>query len=258
MNQYNIFQAIFLSFYSKNLYRDVAINWGGKAFGYLFFIVVLAWIFPTFYIQLSINKNYAKHSQLYVNQLPVLTFNQGTLSTPEKRPYIVTEPGTSNIVMIIDTSGRYTNLEQAKATMLVTDKEIITRRNTNETRIYQIPTDFNKTVDPVVGNEYLKKFLSYAWIFIYIFGVIFIYIYRIIQALIYSLIGKIFAAIAKVSLSYTRILALSMVAVTPAILLGTLFQILKIYFPFQLIFYFILTMFYLFYGIVANKNKEKI
>ena len=36
MKQYNILQAIVMSFYSKNLYRDVAKNWGGKAFLYLF------------------------------------------------------------------------------------------------------------------------------------------------------------------------------------------------------------------------------
>lgn len=48
MKKYNMFQAIYLSFFSKNVYIDVAYNWNGHGFLYFYILITLSFI-PTFY-----------------------------------------------------------------------------------------------------------------------------------------------------------------------------------------------------------------
>ena len=59
MRQYNLLQAIPMSFYSRKLYQDVAQNWGGMAILYLLFIVFLSWIPTTFIAQKKLNAYYS-------------------------------------------------------------------------------------------------------------------------------------------------------------------------------------------------------
>jgi hypothetical protein len=254
MTQHNIFQALYQSFYSKSLYRDVANNWGGKAFLYLLMLCFLSWIGATVNIQRSINHGYEKNSDTFVAQIPVMTVNAGKISTPENRPYFIAEPNSNNLFAVIDTSGTFTTLEKAKADILVTQTEIMSKKS-NETKIYQLPTDFNATIDAKHINGYVKAFIGYTWIFLLVFFVLASFVYRIIEGLVYSLIGKVFNAVLNASVSYGQILQIMLVAFTPTIVVSTLLDLFNVTFPRQLSIYFLLSMVYLFYGVLANKQK---
>jgi len=254
MRQYNIFQAIYLSFYSKNLYRDVATNWGGKAFLYLLMIVALSWVLFTYQFQHSLNMIYAANADKLVAQMPVVTIKDGKISTPEERPYVIHDPETKQVFAVIDTTGKYTSLDEAKAEVLVTQTQIISRHNENQIRTTSLPNKLNMVIVPETVNAIVKRYLNFAWIFFFVIFVVAGYAYRLIQALIYSIIGKIFGVIAKVPLSYGQILQIAMVAITPVIVVATIFDFFAIQFAYQLLFYFILAMIYLFYGIVANRR----
>ena len=253
MSQYNVLQAIGMSFYSKKLYRDVATNWGGKAFAYLLLLVALASTFITYEVQITLNQFYRNYSARLFNQIPVITVENGKLKTPEKRPYVIVEPESNNPIAIIDTSGQYTNLDNTKAAILVTEDQIITH-NKNETKIVKFSETINGTLDPEVINTTIGKFVGYSWIILFIVIVLFSYVYRIIQALIYSLFGKLFASIGKYDLSYGQIMQIALVSITPVIVVGTILDFFIIHFPLQWLGYFILAMSYLFYGITANKK----
>ncbi|MBU1628661.1 MAG: DUF1189 domain-containing protein, partial [Gammaproteobacteria bacterium] len=58
----------------------------------------------------------------------------------------------------------------------------------------------------------------------------------------------------KHSVKYETAYRLTLVAVTPAIILGTLLSIFRIHYPYQLLFYFVLSMGYLFFAITAAKQ----
>lgn len=257
MSQYNVLQAIIMSFYSKKLYRDVAMNWGGKAFLYLLLLVALSWILFTIQVQFTLNKIYEKDSEKLIPQIPVMTIKDGKLSTPENRPYVITDPENHENLVVIDTSGTYTTLEQAHSNFLITQTEMITRSKPTETKTNQIPPTLNMVIDPSVVNEFVKKFLGFAWIILFVVFTISAYIYRIIQALLYAIIGKLFAVVVQIPLSYDKILQVAMVAVTPAIVLSTIFDFFNISFAYQELFYFILSVLYLFYGVSANKNRPE-
>ena len=255
-NRYNIFQAIFMSFYSKNLYRDVANNWGGKAFFYLLILLMIVWIPFTMLTQTGLSISYKLYSPVFVQQVPLMTIKNGIISTPENKPYFITirNNKTLETIAIIDTSGKYKSLQDANVGVLVTKNQIMTRSN-DEIKIRQLPENLNTTFDAKKINFYIGKFLNFAWIFIYIFFIAISFLYRIIQGLLFAIIGKFFNFIVEAPLSYGQILQIVMVAITPAIVLSTIVDLIQTKFNHWLAFYFILTMAYLFFGIHANKVK---
>lgn len=257
MQRYNILQAIFMSFYSKDLYRDVAKNWNGKTFVYLLFLVALSWVAFTIKMQLGLNEVYQKDTDKVVTQIPVLTIKDGKITTPENRPYFIKNPDTNETIAIIDTSGTYKTLSDAKTGILVTPSEVITQPNANETKINHVPNNLNLTINPTTINGYIHAMLPFAWIFLFIFFTFASFIYRIIQALIYAIIGKIICAIVFAPLRYSELLQIAVVAVTPAIVLSAVLDFWIVKFPHHLLLYFILAMIYLTFGILANKQPRE-
>lgn len=255
MSQYNIFKALIMSFYSKRLYQDVALNWGGKTFLYLLLLVALSWAVHTVFYQLALTKTYNLYGEEFFSQFPTLTIKDGKLSTPENREYMIKNPFTKEDFILIDTTGKTTSLQQTKANILVTQTEVISQTKPNETRTDVLPPHLNTVIVPQEVKDYLAHYLGYAWIFIFIFSVIVAYIFRILQTLVYGIFGKIFAALGKVPLKYAQVVQIAMVAITPGIIIRTILDIFGIMFPLEGLLFFVLAMLYLIFGIAANKNK---
>ena len=72
--------------------------------------------------------------------------------------------------------------------------------------------------------------------------------------MIYAVLGKLFGSIFRVSLTFGQIITIAMVAITPVIVLSTIFELFGLSFPYESLFYFLLAMIYLIYGIKANKT----
>jgi hypothetical protein len=259
MRRYNIFQAIYMSFYSKDLYRDVVSNWGGMAFLYLLLIVALSCIGAVYQAQVGINFVYLQNSAPIVAQTPVVTIKSGVLSTPENRPYFI-RSSDNQIIAIIDTSGKYTELAQAQGGALITAKQMMipNDNNPNSMKVYTYPATFNAVIDPSTINAHIQDYIGYSWIVLFILFVIGAYIYRVIQSLIYALIGKLICAYVKTSLAYEKLILISLVAITPALILCTILEFCWVFIPHRLLLYFIITLVYLTFGIIANKPSTDV
>jgi len=255
MKQYGMWKAIFMSFYSRKLYRDVAVNWGGYAFVYLLFIIALSWIVFTYQAQVMTNQLYAANSDVIVEQIPVVTITKGKISTPEQRPYVIMDKEKKEKLFIIDTTGKYKTLDEAGTPVLITDTQIISRTKPNEIKQNTLPASISFVIDPVVVNDYAKSYLSYLWVLMFPIMVLLTFIYRFIQVLLYSIIGKILALISGVRIGYAQIMLVTMVALTPVIAVCTILYALDIVFPYQMLTYFLLAMAYMWYGILANKQQ---
>jgi hypothetical protein len=254
MSRYSIPQAFFMSFYSQDLYRDVARFWSGKAFFYLFLLLALCWIAPTLQIQRSIEKFYADTAEAAILLLPVMEMKKGVLHTPENRPYFIKDPGTNNVMAIIDTSGQYTTLDGTDAMVLITANKFISHQSGRDTRIHEFtPALDDITVTPDKINQFLKRCVSYTWLIVFTVALIGSFLYRLLQALLYSLLGKIFSSVTSAGVNYGMILSITLVALTPTLVLSTVLDVFHIVFPFQLLSYFVLSMLYIVYGIRANR-----
>ena len=73
---------------------------------------------------------------LYLDDLPELTIENGQASTPEERPYIINDKGTTEPFIVVDTTGQYTDLDQTSAAVLITADRISIRKNDVSTQSY--------------------------------------------------------------------------------------------------------------------------
>lgn len=254
MSQYNIIQAIYMSFYSRKLYQDVGKNWGGKTFLYLAFLLALSWIGFTINAQIKLNRIYAVSSDEVIAQIPVMTVIKGKISTPEKKPYLIKDPSNNKVFAIIDTTGQYSDISKNDVSVLVTETTVSDKMNKNEMRIYQIPETYSGTINPVTINKFIERIISFVWIFLFIMFFLTSYVYRIIQAMIYALLGKLYCAASGSQVNYGTIVQITMVAITPAIVIATILDYFSITFPKETLMYLLISICYMIYGIRANNE----
>jgi hypothetical protein len=77
------------------------------------------------------------------------------------------------------------------------------------------------------------------------------YVFRIAQALIYGAIGMLFALMHKSKMPYITVIRIAVVAVTPPIILRTLQNVFGVAIPLAGLWYFLIAMGYLFFGVRA-------
>lgn len=256
MKKYGFIEAFFRSFYSRRLYRDVAKHWGADSALYLFLLLAVTWGILMFPIQTILNQSQSKIVDTIAPQIPVTIIKDGEIKTPENRPYVIRDPDNHEIFAIIDTSGQYTDIANNPAQFLITKTQLIYKDHDNNVQIQPISKKINTEIKPDVVKEKITHYTSYAWVILLPIFLLISFIYRIIQALIYALFGKLFSVMAHVPLHYTDILKLSMVSVTPAIVIATVMECLDFAFHFQWLFYFILSIGYLFFAVYSNKTRS--
>lgn len=255
--KYRIFHIPVLAFFSRALYRDVARNWKGTAFGYLLLLLALCWIPATVSLHWGFAEFAEQDAPKVVSQIPEITITDGEASIDEPEPYFIRDPDTGEVLVVIDTTGQITSLADTDALGLVTKNAVTFQKNAYETRTFSFQE---------IGHFVLTQEKIYGWLntgkrflapVLYPFCVIGSFIYRVLQALLYAAIGLLIARMVKVELSYDSLLRLSVVAVTPAIIAATILTISGIHLPIGGLWYFLATMGYLTFGILAAKPEEE-
>ena len=245
--RYSMMHVPVLSFFSKDLYRDVGLNWKGVNFLYLLILLVVCHI-PTAYMANVYFSNFVKNdAPAFVEQVPAIRIVDGELSIEEPQPYYITEPESGDVLAIIDTTGTIESLKDTEALVLVTETEIIWQKDQFQTQTFDLAPveEFALDSDRIMG--WLRVAGKYVGIVLYPLGLSSSYIYRIIQALIYAAIGLIFASSCKAVLSYATLIRLAVVAVTPCIITGTILDLASVSLPPLL--YLAAAMVYLYIGV---------
>jgi hypothetical protein len=258
MQKYNFLQAIYMSFYSRDLYRDIVRNWSGKAvIGYLFLILGLCWAILTGYVQWEINTYVTPLIAEVVPQIPDMTITNGVIKTPENKPYYVKDPTSSDMLAIIDTSGQHLNLEAVTAKLLVIKTAILTR-NSSIITIHKLSPQLNLVIKPAEIRDSIYAWLIWVWIFLFPVFLILSFVYRFLLGHVFSVIGKIFTVLsAGASLPYSDIFKLAIVTFTPGLILETVLSLFLGVFHTQWLLSFIISLVYLIYAIGANKADTK-
>lgn len=259
MKEYNYLQTLYMSFYSRSLYRDVAKNWEAGVVLYLLILLAICWFAVILKIVPGLGSKIDVEMTRYESQIPHLMIKNGQISTPEDHPYIIKEPDTQQIIGIIDTSKSYQNLQDIPkyVSIVVTRDSIIYMNKPDSVKIQKIPTTLNYDFHFQKVKQYLVNFLSWwGWMIFFPVLLLLSLVYRLVQAVIYAVLGKIFSALMSVPLAYSKILKIAIVAVTPAIIVSTVLSLLAISLPMEHVGYFILSMAYLIFGIGANKDVK--
>ena len=258
MKKYSIFHLPILSFFSGELYRDVALNWRGVCFGYLFLLILICTIPRMFHIKNRISLFIDEEAPSLLENVPKISITDGQVQIDEPQPYYIMAPDSNEVIAIIDTTGEIQSLDDTDAFILLTKTKLIHRQSDVEYRTYDLSDvkEFELDENRIMGwlNTFKKLVLPLFFPFILLGS----FVFRIIQALIYAAIGLVFASIYNLKLSYNSLLRMAVVAITPCIIVRTVFKIASVQIPMSGLWFFLLAMGYLFFGVWSISQAGKI
>jgi len=252
MKKFSIIHIPVLSFFSKELYREVGLYWKGVGFAYLLLLLAICWIPTMVTIHLAFSDFVDNQAPAVIDQVPEITITDGEVSIEEPQPYYITAPDSNDAIAVIDTTGKIQSIEDANTFCLLTKTNVMWRQSNYEIRTF----DLSQVKSFVLNSDRIMRWLHIAEKFIviaiYPFALMGSYAYRIVQALIYAAIGLLFASLCKVTLPYSALLRLAVVAVTPCIILNTVFGLVGAHLPYAWLIYLLITLLaYLFFGVKA-------
>jgi len=252
MKKFSIIHIPVLSFFSKELYRDVGLYWKGVNFSYLLLLLAICSIPTIIKIHIGLSDFVDNEAPKVVEQVPEITITDGQVSIEEPEPYYIKDPENGDVLAIIDTTGTIKSLEDPNAICLLTKTNIMWRQGEFETRTIDLAEVKNFVLDSERIMGWLHTAGKFLIIIIYPFALLGSYLYRTVQALIYAAIGLLFALWCKVTLSYATLLRLAVVAVTPCVLVKTILGIAGAHLPYAGLIYLVAALAYLFFGVHAT------
>ncbi len=251
MKKFSIIHLPVLSFFSKDFYREVGLSWKGICFGYLLLLLAICWIPRMVKIHTGFAGFVKNDAPLVVDQVPEITITDGQVSIKEPQPYFIREPDSNQIIAVIDTTGSIESPADANAFFLLTNNSITTHSDF-ETRTIDLSQIESFTMDSATITRWMHTAKKFLVIILYPLALLSSYVFRIILALIFAAIGLLFASSCKVSLSYGALLRLAVVAMTPCIIIKTVFGLAGVQLPCTiLLLYFLITLAYLYFGVYA-------
>ncbi len=256
MKQYPTIRSLYMSFYSKSFYKDVARNWNSTGFLYLFLLVLLCIIPMMFSFQEAVSAFVADEAPGIVRQVPEIKITKGKISIDKPMPYIIKDPDKSETLIIIDTTGKITSLDGSPATILITESKIIMKKSLVETRTFNLSEIDNFYLDRSMVYKFLDIINDWLTVLVFPFALIFSFLCRILQVLLYSVFGLLFAHILKTGINYKTLVRLTAISITPAVIFGTVRDYLHISVPYWSWISFLIAMSYLFFALKVSSEKE--
>lgn len=256
MKKFSIFHAPLLAFYSKDFYRDICLRHKGTGFAYLLLLLAVCWIPSIVSVHMDISRLVDNDAQLIVDQIPTITIVDGEASIEEPQPFYIVYPETDEDIFVIDTTGLITSLADTDAKGIITKTDVIYQQSLTETRTYSLAEIDEFTLDQDMIRPWLARVKMAAAPVIYLCALPCSFAIRIVQALIYAAIGIFLCNLCKTKRTYEELLRLSVIAVTPMIIIKTIIGIVDISIPFVGLLYFLGAMGFLFFGIKAAAAED--
>ena len=255
MKRYSTVHPLFMSFYSRSLYQDVAMNWRKISIFYLLLLLAVCLIPLTFKTRASVSDYVLREASKIIKQFPVVSISKGQVSADVLMPYTIKDPENNASLIIIDTTGQVTSLAGSDALVLLTKTQLIFRKDQKETRTLDLSDIDSLVIDQPRLYDWMDTFLEYFPYILYPVALLFTFLVRISQAILFALVAIGFSNYLKLYFRYRTLLSLSIVSMTPAILLDTLYNYSGMTIPFWWLIDFALALGYLFFSLKSNVDK---
>lgn len=254
MQQYTIVHALYLSFFSRALYRDVAARWKGFCVVYLLAVLALCTIPGVLRMQSDLGAWLSDQAPGYIRQLPAITIHKGVLSTDAPEPYRILNEKTGEPVVLFDSTGEITSLEGTKAFALFTKTALIVRKSEKETRVFNLSDLEGETITIDRGNAYdlLDAFVAVFPVVLYPFVLFISFLLWSTGALVFALFGSLYARRLSLSLDAHAAIRISVIALTPALFIGALMTTAGVTLPYWWLISILCSLAYVIFGIQAN------
>lgn len=248
-------QAVYHSFFSRHLYREVGKQWRGTGLGYLFLLLCVTTIPMALQVATLLETMKNTYIQHVIERLPDLRIEQGVLQTNVTQPFVIQLPGNEEPFLVIDTRQSPASAAEFVApVVLQADRMIID--NQGEVRSYPFENIEHFQLDKAELYAWSDKLIAIVKPLAYFPLLGGEFLYRTLQAVIYAVGGLVFAAWLKIRLPYGVLLRLTCVALTPGIIIGTLFAWLGISFGLLGTVLFLISQGYLFFAVQSLAQDQ--
>jgi hypothetical protein len=259
MKKFSIIDPLYMSFYSRDLYRDVAANWStGLCFLYLLSLLALCCVPETIRYSGDISYFIETESPKFIAQMPDIRISKGEASIREPQPYFIRDKDSGKQQMIIDTTGSITSLDNSNAFALLTKNRLVIRIPEQKEQVLDLKELGDITVTKAVMKEVAELSGSWFAVLFYPFLVFFEFIFRSAQALIIALFGTILTRSLGANLGYKGLARISLIAITPLIIFNTLLIYFRISLPLSIVADILLITAYQIFAIRSNAQQAGI
>jgi hypothetical protein len=255
--QYGVFQALYMSFYSKELYQDVIENWKGIGFFYLCLVVILIGIPQAIQFQSQTNSFVQILDKPEVlAKIPSFQITNGAVSVTGDNPYYFPDPKFA--MAIVDTTGQTTSLEGSTATILLTKDTLYYRDPKTKTlKTYPLKTIDFFELNQGVARAWLDIFRTYMGLVAYPFITAWTFLWRMLWVLLFGVTALIFASVEKFPMGFGTALRVAVVAQTPVLVLKTLLLLAIKPFPFMTLLLIVSTALFLWTMLKSSFSAAK-
>ena len=252
MRRYSIFQAIPLSFFSRDLYRDVARGWRGAGIMYTVVTLALLTLVLLVQMQMSLNHWVRGPAQEYADQVPGIVIRHRVVEVDRPMPYAIKD-GAGKEWVVVDTTGQVTSLEGRDAKVLLTADRLIFSKSTAETRTFKLSGVDNLRINSARVKRWLGLLSVWASPFLapFMFGGMFLF--RMVQVVAFALVGMVTATLSRMTFDFSALMRLTAVALTPGFLLEILIKIIGVRMPGWGFLWTLIAMGYVVWAVLANR-----
>jgi hypothetical protein len=253
MRPFPFYRAPAFVFHAADLYRDVALRWRGIGLGYLLALLALVWI-PTALNARTVLRDFRERvAPPIIRQVPVVTVRDGKARVAGDGPQRIVD-ADGRVVALIDLEAGPSALEASGARVLVSEERIYLAQVGGEPRAFELSTLDDLIVTQPLLTSVTETLTRLATALAYPLGLAWSFTYRLGQALLFSVLGMILANTLQVRLPFAAIIRLSVMALTPVILLRTAQSLFGFAIPFWWFVGFAVFAVYLYFGLTAVRD----
>ena len=251
-------KAIPRSFFSRPLYRDVGRSWRGIGLVYLLILVGVLALYILVRLQLALMTWVHGPVQGFADQLPTIVVRHRVVEVDRPMPYVIHDREKGTEFAVVDTTGQVTSLDGLEAQALLTASQFHFRKSDTETRVFELSRVKDLTITPAKAKRWSTLLL--IWMMPVLAPVLLggLFAFRLFQVLVFALVGLLVARLARAPLDLTALMRVSAVALTPALVLEPVLDVVGRKLPARELIWCVLALGYLVWGVLANRPEAEV
>jgi hypothetical protein len=257
MNTISGWQALYMSFYSGDLYRHVAKNWSGVGYLYLACLIAGSWLIMSIAAQVIINTALNKYIEPYIEKCPKIMIKGGKLSIDKPLPYVIDISDNSCIDFDTSDDAKLPKGKDIGVIISPTSVRQILGDGTDKSMItFDQLQGNNMEFDQSTLHAIINGIKTWTGVVLFVICTPLMIIFCILQTLIYALIGLIISNVMNLGLSFGQIVRIASVALTPCLVLETLIRCTGHQIPLWGLIAMVIAIGYVIFGVRANASAD--
>jgi len=220
IRKYNLLSVPLFAFFSKRAYQDVARNWKGVNFAYLFILLAACCIPTTISLRDEMVKSLNQGQTDLISQLPDIQIQHGRVIVDQTEPLYITRKDGSPAA-IIDTTGSMNYIDDNRVIALLTESELIVRRGEKSFNTFDLSGITDLHINQSIANGWLQTAKGSIAPLSYGLFLMISYMFAVMVMLLAAVIALILSLAMHGTLNFASALRVATVAATPSIIFIT-------------------------------------